>query len=67
MRVVSGKGQGMDYTELINTLRMCASGKRTPRCDAGEDGCFYGLMLEASDAIEELLEKYQRLFESTHN
>lgn len=57
----------MDYPELINTLRMCASGKRTPRCDTGEDGCFYGLMLEASDAIEELLEKYQRLFESTHN
>lgn len=45
----------MDYPELINTLRLCASGKRTQRCDTGEDGCFYGLMLEAADAIEDLL------------
>lgn len=63
----------MDYPELINTLRMCASGKRTPRCDTGEDGCFYGLMLEAADAIEELSEAlehaklYSEVWESFAN
>lgn len=58
-----------DYAELVKDLRYCVSAEAV--CDeckhADELCCEVELMGKAADAIEDLLEKYRRLFESSHN